>query len=133
MITRRGFFGSMLALPGLLGLRGEIAALRSALAMPTDVPDDDLTQFVKIKIGTGGHGHTYPGATVPFGMVQLSPDTCHVLNTLQAIRQARETFGHQAITCYIISMSHTLSDLLEVQFFFKPEEIFTYRQNDWKV
>ncbi len=26
-------------------------------------------------IGTGGHGHTYPGATHPFGMVQLSPDT----------------------------------------------------------
>ena len=26
-------------------------------------------------IGTGGHGHTFPGATVPFGMVQLSPDT----------------------------------------------------------
>ena len=26
-------------------------------------------------IGTGGHGHTFPGAIVPFGMVQLSPDT----------------------------------------------------------
>lgn len=26
-------------------------------------------------IGTGGHGHTYPEATNPFGMVQLSPDT----------------------------------------------------------
>src|SRR5690606_5332937 len=26
-------------------------------------------------IGTGGEGHTFPGATVPFGMVQLSPDT----------------------------------------------------------
>ncbi len=26
-------------------------------------------------IGTGGHGHTYPGATAPFGLVQLSPDT----------------------------------------------------------
>ncbi len=26
-------------------------------------------------IGTGGHGHTYPGATSPFGLVQLSPDT----------------------------------------------------------
>ncbi|MBN2183757.1 MAG: GH92 family glycosyl hydrolase [Candidatus Krumholzibacteriota bacterium] len=26
-------------------------------------------------IGTDGHGHTYPGATLPFGMVQLSPDT----------------------------------------------------------
>lgn len=26
-------------------------------------------------IGTGFHGHTYPGATAPYGMVQLSPDT----------------------------------------------------------
>ena len=26
-------------------------------------------------VGTGGHGHTFPGAVVPFGMVQLSPDT----------------------------------------------------------
>ena len=26
-------------------------------------------------VGTDAHGHTYPGATVPFGMVQLSPDT----------------------------------------------------------
>ncbi len=34
-----------------------------------------LTDCVDIFIGTGGHGHTYPGATVPFGMVQLSPDT----------------------------------------------------------
>jgi predicted alpha-1,2-mannosidase len=32
-------------------------------------------QNVNPFIGTGGHGHTYPGATVPFGMVQLSPDT----------------------------------------------------------
>jgi putative alpha-1,2-mannosidase len=31
--------------------------------------------YVNTFIGTGGHGHTYPGATVPFGMVQLSPDT----------------------------------------------------------
>jgi putative alpha-1,2-mannosidase len=38
-------------------------------------PHADVTDYVKIKIGTGGHGHTYPGATVPFGMVQLSPDT----------------------------------------------------------
>ncbi len=32
-------------------------------------------QYVNPMIGTGGHGHTFPGATVPFGMVQLSPDT----------------------------------------------------------
>ena len=31
--------------------------------------------YVDPFIGTGGHGHTYPGATLPFGMVQLSPDT----------------------------------------------------------
>ena len=35
----------------------------------------DFTQFVNPMIGTGGHGHTFPGATTPFGMVQLSPDT----------------------------------------------------------
>ncbi|MBL4678483.1 MAG: GH92 family glycosyl hydrolase [Mucilaginibacter sp.] len=35
----------------------------------------DLTKFVDPFIGTGGHGHTYPGAVMPFGMVQLSPDT----------------------------------------------------------
>jgi putative alpha-1,2-mannosidase len=37
--------------------------------------EDDLLGLVNIFWGTGGHGHTYPGATVPFGMVQLSPDT----------------------------------------------------------
>ncbi|MBX3297598.1 MAG: GH92 family glycosyl hydrolase [Acidobacteria bacterium] len=35
----------------------------------------DYTRWVNPFIGTGGHGHTFPGATVPFGMVQLSPDT----------------------------------------------------------
>ncbi len=35
----------------------------------------NLTQYVDPMIGTGGHGHTYPGAVVPHGMVQLSPDT----------------------------------------------------------
>ncbi|MHC4848291.1 MAG: GH92 family glycosyl hydrolase [Planctomycetota bacterium] len=35
----------------------------------------DPAAFVDPFIGTGGHGHTYPGATMPFGMVQLSPDT----------------------------------------------------------
>jgi len=33
--------------------------------------------FVNPFIGTGGHGHTFPGATAPFGMIQLSPDTRH--------------------------------------------------------
>lgn len=35
----------------------------------------DYTQYVDPMIGTGGHGHTFPGAVLPFGMVQISPDT----------------------------------------------------------
>ena len=35
----------------------------------------NFQQHVNPFIGTGGHGHTFPGATTPFGMVQLSPDT----------------------------------------------------------
>ena len=34
-----------------------------------------LISYVNPFIGTGGHGHTYPGVTMPFGMMQLSPDT----------------------------------------------------------
>jgi putative alpha-1,2-mannosidase len=35
----------------------------------------DYTKLVNTFVGTGGHGHTFPGATRPFGMIQLSPDT----------------------------------------------------------
>ncbi|EDO25938.1 predicted protein, partial [Nematostella vectensis] len=35
----------------------------------------NFAQYVNPFIGTGGHGHTFPGATTPYGMVQLSPDT----------------------------------------------------------
>lgn len=41
----------------------------------TKVFSQSPAQYVNPFIGTGGHGHTFPGATVPFGMVQLSPDT----------------------------------------------------------
>ncbi|MEM6517341.1 MAG: glycoside hydrolase family 92 protein, partial [Bacteroidota bacterium] len=37
--------------------------------------DQPLINYVNTFIGTGGHGHTYPGASAPFGMMQLSPDT----------------------------------------------------------
>jgi putative alpha-1,2-mannosidase len=37
--------------------------------------DTEPADYVDPFIGTGGHGHTFPGATLPFGMVQLSPDT----------------------------------------------------------
>lgn len=54
-------------------------------------------------IGTGGEGHTYPGATVPYGMVQLSPDT--------QIRSRKEGYGWAAGYRYdddtIVGFSHT--------------------------
>lgn len=53
----------------------------------------------------------------------LSKATQHILDTFHAIRQARKIFGEKAVTCYIISMATSLSDLLEVQFFCKEAGI----------
>ncbi|MBH19215.1 MAG: glycosyl hydrolase family 92 [Crocinitomicaceae bacterium] len=36
---------------------------------------EDYSNYINPFIGTGAHGHTFPGPTMPFGMVQLSPDT----------------------------------------------------------
>ena len=56
-----------------------LASACGTLPTASDVPDasDTLTpaETVDPMIGTGGHGHTFPGASAPFGMVQLSPDT----------------------------------------------------------
>ena len=51
------------------------AFLFVVLCATTICAQQDLTRHVDPFIGTGGHGHTFPGATAPFGMVQLSPDT----------------------------------------------------------
>ncbi|MEO8649556.1 MAG: GH92 family glycosyl hydrolase [Acidobacteriota bacterium] len=45
------------------------------LLLTATAQNKDYTRWVNPFIGTGGHGHTFPGATMPFGMVQLSPDT----------------------------------------------------------
>ena len=47
---------------------------QSIAQSPIPNPQSPLL-YVDPFIGTGGHGHTYPGATAPFGLVQLSPDT----------------------------------------------------------
>ena len=48
-----------------------LAALLPAAAAGAGALVDCVDPF----IGTGGHGHTFPGPTLPFGMVQLGPDT----------------------------------------------------------
>lgn len=45
---------------------------------PESQPLADEIQYVDPFIGTGFHGHTFPGATRPYAMVQLSPDT-HIM------------------------------------------------------
>jgi len=65
-------------------LRHAIAAFRrlvgnimliAVCSLLTFAQTNDLTRWANPFIGTGGHGHTFPGAVMPFGMVQLSPDT----------------------------------------------------------
>ncbi|MGG7606180.1 GH92 family glycosyl hydrolase [Massilia sp. BKSP1R2A-1] len=58
---------------------------------------------VNVFIGTGGDGHTFPGATRPFGMVQLSPDT--------QVRHFRQSYpwasGYNYADDSILGFSHT--------------------------
>jgi len=44
-------------------------------ANPAPNPRSDLARYVNPMVGTGGHGHTFPGPTLPFGMIQPGPDT----------------------------------------------------------
>lgn len=60
---------------------------------------------------------------LPRQNLALSPETQHILRTFESIRQARQEFGDTAITCYIISMARSVSDLLEVLFFSKETGI----------
>jgi len=64
----------------------------------------DPLAFVDPMIGTGPEGHTFPGASAPFGMVQLSPDT-------DATCQVRDCYAHAAGYSYpdptIQGFSHT--------------------------
>ena len=58
----------------LMFLLGLVTCLYSCTNIKEDKNNHSLTGYVDPFIGTGGHGHTYPGATVPFGMLQVSPD-----------------------------------------------------------
>ncbi len=69
MFNRRRF----LALASLATGHRTVAQVFKRL--PSSGPHDDLAGQVNVMAGTGGHGHVFPGATVPFGGVQVSPDT----------------------------------------------------------
>ncbi|MDE2272577.1 MAG: GH92 family glycosyl hydrolase, partial [Gammaproteobacteria bacterium] len=54
-----------------------VVILLAAVTLPAYAASDAIQAYDSVNpfIGTGGGGHTFPGATVPFGMIQLSPDT----------------------------------------------------------
>ena len=65
-----------------------LAALLAA--SPISAQEQELlTDYVDTSIGTGGHGHVFMGASVPFGMVQLGPTSIPTHGTgVQAIMTA---------------------------------------------
>jgi predicted alpha-1,2-mannosidase len=70
----------------------------------------NLIQYVKPIIGTQRMGHTYPGATVPFGMVQLSPETdtaSYELNGRYNPDVYKYCAGYQYDDKTIVGFSHT--------------------------
>ena len=78
-----------------------LAAILSSFVAP--VVAADHADAVDPHIGTGGDGHTFPGATVPFGMVQLSPDTA-MPDFKHAYKWAA---GYQYSDSSILGFSHT--------------------------
>ncbi|GGF41129.1 sugar hydrolase [Echinicola rosea] len=71
---------------------------------------EDLSQYVDPMIGTAKMGHTYPGATVPFGSVQLSPDTDTIpyeVNGRYNPEVYRYCAGYQYDDVTIVGFSHT--------------------------
>lgn len=66
------------------------------------------TQYVDPFIGTGGDGHTFPGAVVPFGMVQLSPDTDSVFRGIDPQPEIyKRCAGYHYDDTTIVGFSHT--------------------------
>src|SRR6185369_14139545 len=80
------------------------------VAFSISVQAQDFIQYVNPFIGTEKMGHTYPGATVPFGAVQLSPDTdtlSYEVNGKYNPDIYNYCAGYQYIDKTIVGFSHT--------------------------
>lgn len=70
----------------------------------------ERSAYVDPMIGTDGMGHTFPGACVPFGIVQLSPDTDTIPHNVNGKYQPdayRYCAGYQHSDRTIVGFSHT--------------------------
>lgn len=80
------FKRNLISLAILVGLTGGLAGCNSDNDSSSSLPGEPIVDLAVLKyvdpmIGTAASGHTFPGATVPAGMVQLSPDTFIGSNT----------------------------------------------------
>ncbi|HAS6995297.1 TPA: glycoside hydrolase family 92 protein [Vibrio parahaemolyticus] len=80
------FKRNLISLAILVGLTGGLAGCNSDNDYSSSLPGEPIVDLAVLKyvdpmIGTAASGHTFPGATVPAGMVQLSPDTFIGSNT----------------------------------------------------
>lgn len=80
------FKRNLISLAILVGLTGGLAGCNSDNDSSSSLPGDPIVDLAVLKyvdpmIGTAASGHTFPGATIPAGMVQLSPDTFIGSNT----------------------------------------------------
>jgi predicted alpha-1,2-mannosidase len=85
-----------------------LSLIASLLGLPSF--SQNLTQYVNPLIGTDRMGHTYPGATVPFGMVQLSPDTDTIpyeAGGKYNVDVYKYCAGYQYADSTIVGFSHT--------------------------
>lgn len=85
-------------------------ALSLCTQLSLQAQDKNLVQYVKPIIGTEKMGHTYPGATVPFGMVQLSPETDtlpYEMNGRYNPDVYKYCAGYQYVDKTITGFSHT--------------------------
>ena len=81
--------------------------LSSNLSFATNQATNN-SQWVDPFIGTGGDGHTFPGAVVPFGMVQLSPDTAALKRGHDPQAQIyKHCAGYHYDDTTIVGFSHT--------------------------
>ncbi|MBO9620647.1 MAG: GH92 family glycosyl hydrolase [Niabella sp.] len=85
-------------------------SLIALLLVQGTMAQDNYTQYVNPLIGTKKMGHTYPGATVPFGAVQLSPDTDTLPYSVNGKYNAdvyKYCAGYQYDDPTIVGFSHT--------------------------
>jgi len=121
MLNRREFIAAASAAAGAALVKETASAGRQAQHENQPNGAEDYTRYVNVFVGTGGHGHCFPGATVPFGAVQLSPDT--------GVRDWDWSSGYHHDDSTLMGFSHThlsgtgVGDMLDLLFVPRTGEV----------